>query len=51
MTARVTASASLSVGAIPTSGRDGASPGEAFRASSILTYSAVAMVSMSVVTN
>src|SRR5213595_316351 len=50
MTARVTSSASLSVGMIPTSGRHGASCGEAFSASSILTYSAVARVSRFVFT-
>jgi hypothetical protein len=35
MTASVTSSASLSVGAIPTAGRHGANQGEAFNSSSI----------------
>src|SRR4029453_18677927 len=46
-TARVTSSASLSLGAIPTAGRQGASCGAAFSRSSVVTYSAVARVSRS----
>src|SRR6266508_1569638 len=45
MTARVTSSASDSLGAIPTAGRQGARCGEVFSRSSVVTYSAVARVS------
>src|SRR5829696_3075116 len=47
MTARVTSSASLSLGVMPTGGRGGASCGDACSSSSIFTYSAVARVSRS----
>src|SRR5215218_7048360 len=47
MTASVTSSASLSLGAMPTLGRQGASWGACSSRSSILTYSAVARVSRS----
>src|SRR5829696_10061975 len=47
MTARVTSSASLSLGGMPTGGRQGASWGACCSSSSILTYSAVARVSRS----
>src|SRR6266540_4657949 len=47
MTARVTSSASDSLGAIPTAGRQGARCGDAFNRSSVVTYSAVARVSRS----
>src|SRR6266511_3531386 len=47
MTARVTSSASLSLGGIPTAGRQGARWGAAFSRSSMVTYSAVARVSRS----
>jgi hypothetical protein len=45
--ARVTSSASLSLGAIPTAGRQGARCGAAFSRSSMVTYRAVARVSKS----
>src|SRR6266498_4059085 len=45
MTAKVTSSASDSLGAIPTAGRQGARCGEVFSRSSVVTYSAVARVS------
>jgi hypothetical protein len=45
--ARVTSSASPSLGAIPTAGRQGARYGAAFSRSSMVTYSAVARVSKS----
>ena len=44
-TARVTSSASLSCGAMPTEGLSGAICGDSFSRSSVLTYSAVARVS------
>src|SRR6266540_4255701 len=47
MTAKVTSSASVSLGAIPTRGRQGARWGAAFSRSSMVTYSAVARVSRS----
>src|SRR5450755_4890012 len=47
MTARVTSSASLSFTPMPTRGRYGASCGDSFSRSSVLTYSAVARVSRS----
>src|SRR6266508_3077472 len=47
MTARVTSSASDSLGAIPTAGRQGARCGAVFSRSSVVTYSAVARVSRS----
>src|SRR3984957_3401149 len=49
-TARVTSSASLSWGAMPTAGLSGASCGDSFSRSSVLTYSAVARVSRLFVT-
>src|SRR6266511_872323 len=45
MTAKVTSSASDSLGAIPTAGRQGARCGEVFSRSSVVTDSAVARVS------
>src|SRR6266508_1992362 len=45
MTAKVTSSASDSLGAILTAGRQGARCGEVFSRSSVVTYSAVARVS------
>src|SRR6266511_950066 len=45
MTAKVTSSASDSLGAIPTAGRQGARGGEVFSRSSVVRYSAVARVS------
>src|SRR6266496_992428 len=45
MTARVTSSASVSLGAIPIAGRQGARCGAVFSRSSVVTYSAVARVS------
>src|SRR6266516_4769507 len=45
MTARVTSSASDSLGVIPTAGRQGARCGAVFSRSSVVTYSAVARVS------
>jgi hypothetical protein len=48
--ARVTSSASLSCGVMPTVGRHGASCGELFSRSSVFTNSAVARVSRSVST-
>jgi hypothetical protein len=50
ITAIVHSSASLSAGGIPPSGRAGARSGRPFSMSSILTYSAVARVSMSLFT-
>lgn len=50
-TARVISSASLSCGSMPTAGRSGAGCGDSSSRSSVLTYSAVARVSSSVVTN
>src|SRR5262245_7280819 len=47
MTAKVTSSASLSLGAIPTAGRHGARWGACCSRSSMVTYSAVARVSRS----
>src|SRR6266540_4159068 len=47
MTARVTSSASDSLGVIPTAGRQGARCGAVFSRSSVVTYSAVARVSRS----
>src|SRR6266498_2369735 len=47
MTARVTSSASVSLGAIPTAGRHGARWGCCCSRSSMVTYSAVARVSRS----
>src|SRR5262249_10487355 len=50
ITARVTSSASVSFGVIPTAGRHGARCGDAFSRSSVFTYSAVARESKSGVT-
>src|SRR6266536_1343261 len=47
MTANVTSSASVSLGGIPTAGRQGARWGACFSRSSTVTYSAVARVSRS----
>jgi hypothetical protein len=50
ITARVTSSASLSYGPMQVAGRHGASCGDSFSRSSVLTYSAVARVSRLFVT-